>query len=212
MTRIKITSLPTVLKIPDAYHRWIVNHCRYMDLKDLMPKGKAVRVELPELFIPLYTSPPDKGERTDNLGHDLQEEKQKPVDIESLIVKSDYLLIEGQAGSGKTTLLKHAAYRIINREFDESLDGYLPLMIFLKEIQGRFENQGNKVANDITVEDILKDYFAPNGLTVDMIKAYCKAGKAIFLIDGLDEIDSGNRELVINALAQFRNNYGTYAE
>ena len=201
-------TIPTVLKIPDAYHRWIVNHCRYMDLKNLMPKGKAVRVELPELFIPLYTSPLDKGERTDNPGHDLQEEKQKPVDIESLIVKSDYLLIEGQAGSGKTTILKHAAYRIINQEFDESLNGYLPLMIFLKEIQGRFENQGDKVANDITVEDILKDYFAPNGLTVDTIKAYCKAGKAIFLIDGLDEMDTKNRELVVNALAQFKNNYG----
>jgi hypothetical protein len=200
-------TISTALIIPDAYHRWIVDHCRYMDLKNLMPKGKAVRVELPELFISLYTNPMDKGERTDKSGHDLKEEEQKPVDIESLIVENDYLLIEGQAGSGKTTLLKHAAYNIINQEFDESLNGYLPIMIFLKEIQGQLGNRGNKVASDITAEDILKDYFVPTGLTIDTIKAYCKAGKAIFLVDGLDEIDSGNRESVIKALAQFRNKY-----
>ncbi len=196
-----------VLKIPSAYHKWIVNHCRYMDLKDLMPKGKAVQVGLPEIFIPLYTNPLDKGDRIENPENDLQEEKQKPVDIENLIVENDYLLIEGQAGSGKTTLQKHAAYSIVNRQFDESLNDYLPIMIFLKEIQGYLVNHGNRVTNGITAENILKDYFEPNGLTVDLIKAYCNAGKAIFFVDGLDEIGAGNRELVVNALAQFRNNY-----
>ncbi len=201
---------PIALKIPPAYHKWIVDHCRYMDLKNLMPKGKAVRVELPEIFIPLYTYPLDKGKRSadpDRPEHELQEEKQKPVDIESLIVENDYLLIEGQAGSGKTTLQKHVAFTIINSEFDESLHGYLPVMIFLKEIQGSLENRGDKETNAIAAEDILKDYFEPNGLTLDTIKAYCKTGKAIFLIDGLDEMDSGNRERVVNALAQFRNSY-----
>ena len=192
------------LEIPPAYRKCIIDHCRYMDLKNLMPEGKAVSVELPELFIPLYTNSLDKETRIgnrDKAEHDLQEEEQKPIDIESLIVQNDYLLIEGQAGSGKTTLLKHTAFSIINQEFDESLNGYLPIMIFLKEIQG------NKVTNDITAEIIFKSYCEPNGLAVDTIKAYCVAGKAIFLIDGLDEIDSGNRELVINAIAQFRNSY-----
>ena len=95
----------------------------------------------------------------------------------------------------------------MNQEFDKGFDGYLPVMIFLKEMQGCLEKFNNNAANAMMAESILKDYLGPNGLAIDTIKAYCKAGKVIFLTDGLDEVDSKNRGLVINALAQFRNNY-----
>ncbi|MBI5555749.1 MAG: SUMF1/EgtB/PvdO family nonheme iron enzyme [Elusimicrobia bacterium] len=44
-------------------------------------------------------------------------------------------------------------------------------------------------------------------LSIETIKSYCQAGKAIFLIDGLDEIEPIKRSLVVNSLADFRLQY-----
>lgn len=90
------------LEIPDAYARWLIDQYRYMDLQNLMDKGKAISVELPEVFIPLYTDPLEERKKETR---ELKEEEWKPVDIEELAAGSACLLIEGQAGSGKTTLI-----------------------------------------------------------------------------------------------------------
>jgi formylglycine-generating enzyme required for sulfatase activity len=53
----------------------------------------------------------------------------------------------------------------------------------------------------------LSDYLGNKGLDINMLKGYCQSGKAVFLFDGLDEMEPGIRELTVNSLADFRINY-----
>jgi len=49
--------------------------------------------------------------------------------------ENEYLLIKGEAGSGKTTLMKHFAYSLLNEKNRKTLDGWLPVLIFLKDVR-----------------------------------------------------------------------------
>lgn len=48
------------LEIPAVYRTHILDRCRYMDIDRLREPGSGVRMELPELFVPLYAVPPDR--------------------------------------------------------------------------------------------------------------------------------------------------------
>ncbi len=193
------SGLPPVLHIPDAYKKWLIDQCRYMDLRNLMEKGKAIRVELPEVFIPLYTDPSKKEK-------DFKEEKQEAMDIEKLVAEGESLLIQGQAGSGKTTLLKHLAYTVANNLNRFGLNGYLSVLVFLKDLQEQLKEKDLARANAQEAEKFLGDYLGPNGLDMDTVKNYCSSGKALFLFDGLDELEPKIRERVLKSLAGFRAN------
>jgi formylglycine-generating enzyme required for sulfatase activity/energy-coupling factor transporter ATP-binding protein EcfA2 len=197
---------PTLLHVPDLYRRWLVDRCQYMDLNNLIIKERVITVRLPEIFIPLYTSHLDKKQilAGEPVGQHLKQEKQEQVNIEDLTAKNEYLLVEGQAGSGKTTLLKHMAISIIQRSFGREMDNYLPVLIYLKDLPPLAGVTGVTQA-----EKLLNEYFQQtgNGLDIDMVKAFCQEGRAIFLLDGLDEITPTNREKVVNSLADFRIKY-----
>ena len=59
-----------------------------MDADKLYGKGQAFPLSLPEIFIPLYAYDPERRKEKDRA----LDEKQRPVDIEELIAKNDYLL------------------------------------------------------------------------------------------------------------------------
>lgn len=130
-------------------------------------------------------------------------------DIESLLVDNDYLLISGQAGSGKTTLLKYLAYTIVNDINKAGLNGFLPVLVFLRDLQHMKKKPTNYVSGTGLAEEILSDYFeaTKNGLTVELVRAYCKEKRAVFLIDGLDEIKPELRKIVVESLATLRTDY-----
>ena len=195
-------SVPLVLKVPKLYKAWLIEHCRYLDLKNLMDKGKAIRAKLPEIFVPLYTDPLDR----ENDG-DPKEQKKGLVNIEGLVENNDYLLIEGQAGSGKTTLQKHIAYTLVNKANQEDSNECLPILIFLKDLQHYLKDSEIPVASIATAEKFLAAYLGDNGLDWDLVEEFCKAGRTVFLIDGLDEIEPCLRELIVNSLADYRNKF-----
>ncbi len=196
------------LEVPEPYVAWIADHCRYMDVDQLQVDGEAVRAELPEIFIPLY-------------GHDLEkkmeaktgpgEDETRAVEIEGLIGKYPYLLIEGDAGSGKTTLLKHLAFCLATGRVHDIKDtgfaGWLPVLIFINDLKGLFRSESYDADTPLTVETILTYYCDLTGRALDTqtIDRFCRARRAIFLLDGLDEIDTGYREKVVNAFALFKN-------
>jgi energy-coupling factor transporter ATP-binding protein EcfA2 len=198
-TAVKKTVPSPIKEIPESYKNWVIDRCKNVDLKNLMEKGKVLQVGLPGIFIPLYTDSPDK-----KRAKKIERDKQAPVDIEELAARGDYLLIEGQAGSGKTTLLKHLSYTIIQKTGRPELEGYLPVLIFLRDLQSFARKHEEMSACTVTAEQILTEYLASNGITVDTVKAFCGIGKAIFLIDGLDEIDPRMREKVVDSFADFR--------
>ncbi len=199
----------TIFEIPEAYRGWVDNYCSYMDVENLQAEGKAIRLDLPEVFIPLYAHEPDRSSKDD----DLHMREKTPVDVEALIGKNDYLLIEGDAGSGKTTLLKHLTYGLVNEDFQiyntTGLHGCLPVLIFLKDLNGLFKRDAIIETGSLNVKDILTFYFntKENVLDFQIIDQFCKGKNVVFLLDGLDEISPGHREMVVNAFANYKNKH-----
>jgi predicted MPP superfamily phosphohydrolase len=195
-------------QVPEAYVDWIADRCRYMDLDQLQVEGEAVRAELPEIFIPLYGHDPDKKIKATARP---EEEDDRTTDIETLIGKYPHLLIEGDAGSGKTTLIKHLAFCLATGRLQDikasDLTGWLPVLIFVKDLKGFFTSEAYNADAPLTVEILLDYYchFTGQALDRQTIDRFCRAGRAIFLLDGLDEIDPAFRERVVNTFALLKN-------
>jgi hypothetical protein len=200
------------LEIPSKYIRWVVDRCENMDVSKLLDsKDKVILVQMPQLFIPLYADPPEEKEADRKTEKEMFHEKRQAVDIEQMISKTtDYLLIEGQAGSGKSTLLKHLTYTMIKNESIAGLEGYLPILIYLKDLQAIACRLDIVTGSAAAGEKILTEYFREkdNGLNIALVEAYCQAGRALFLIDGLDEMEAALRDKVVVSLADLRCDYG----
>jgi hypothetical protein len=187
------------LIIPGKYKQWIKDQCKDMDITKLAGSSTVIHVRLPEIYIPLFTNPIDK--------RDKKKEKQEPVDIEDLIARGRTLIIEGRAGSGKTTLAKHSTHMMIQSQEWEGLGGCLPVLVFLKDLKG-FPAAGLK-ANSETAEKLLEYWSKATDsfLDVETIRSFCEAGKAVFFLDGLDEIDESLRELVVKSFQGIKIKY-----
>ncbi len=211
--------------IPDVYKDWIIDHCQYMGVDKLREKGNVIQVKLPEIFIPLYAYPPkikedgvgpvsQTGQKTKDINllsrmdHE-PGEKETTVDIETLVGESKYLLIEGEPGSGKTTLLKHISYCLMQNLEVKRLGGFLPILIFVKDLKDFFKGDKRIKPNSKAAETILSSYFdeTENGLDIDTVMSFCKAEKAIFLLDGLDEINTESRDIIVKSFADFRSKH-----
>lgn len=188
-----------------AYLNWIEQRCGQMDLQKLA--NQPIIASLPELFVPLLTDDPDRPTRISLDSRRKPETREKeeylPVDIEELLKKNEYLLIEGDPGCGKSTLLKQIAIKMKCQAGSDSFE--LPVLVFLRECIPFFKEN-----NRFSAEEILNFYFNEHEgmLSCDGVKYYCKQNKALFLIDGLDEVPDDKRDRVIRTFAEFRNRYG----
>ncbi|MCP4268549.1 MAG: SUMF1/EgtB/PvdO family nonheme iron enzyme [Candidatus Brocadiaceae bacterium] len=208
--------------IPNIYKEWVTDHCRYMDINRLSGKGNVIQVRLPEIFIPLYAYPPKKQDgikkgvidETINVGllsktgRELGEYRDA-VDIEKLVAENEYLLIEGEPGSGKTTLLKHISYNLAQNVDIKGLGGYIPVLILVEKLKGFFECDKEIKPKISTVEDILSYYFnnTENGLDINIVVDFCKGKKALFLLDGLDEIKPEYRKIIVETFVDFKSKH-----
>ena len=203
----KKTDLPVAeahLEIPTGYVDWIADQCRYMDVEQLQVEGEAVRAELPEIFIPLFGEDPELPERESEIP---DKRKDRRANIEALIAKHPHLLVEGEAGSGKTTLVKHLAFCLATGRLHDcraaDLAGWLPVLIFVKNLRGFFTTSEYRDDDPVSADDLLSYYCKTIGEVLDTatIDRFCEAQRALFLIDGLDEIDAAFREKVVAAFA-----------
>ena len=192
----------TKMIIPDQYKKWVLDITKNMDIDLLRGDERIVNVSLPELYQPLYTDNPEKPKTDKNL-----HETENIIDIEELAAKSDYLVVQGAAGCGKTTLMKHLLRTIINNKTKLFKRNSLPIILFMKDFKDYpcdKSNQANKVDWFLKwhIENIVD-----NGLNFKLINKFCENGKAVFLIDGLDEADTKIRELIVNSFADFLHKY-----
>ena len=207
-------SLPAValLEIPSNYKTWIKIQYTCMDVDRLQAKGQAIRVSLPDVFIPLYGYAPKLNRKKDQADTStvkteahLLGEREKPVDIEKLIATHPYLLIQGQAGCGKSTLLRHLAYQMVESQGVSGMEGCLPVLILLKDLAKAFSAKEGSRDGHLVLEDLLRSHFG-NGDLIDLelVNKFIKNGKVVFLLDGLDEIIPAARKIVVEIFARLR--------
>ena len=127
--------IPELMEIPEEYNKWVIDRSEDIDYRLLLEGQKIPKIELPEIFIPLYANSPEKERPLIEKEKLAKQEEQQGINLEKLAAENDYLVIEGQAGSGKTTLIKHLAHSIIKENNPYNFKGYLPVLIFLKDLQ-----------------------------------------------------------------------------
>ena len=187
--------------IPDQYRRWVMDITKYMDI-DLLRGDKKVDMSLPGLYQPLYTDDPDRKRDAKDLHM-----KDNLIDIETLAMKGESLVIQGRAGSGKTTLMRHLLRSIINNKNEFCKVNTLPVILFMKDFKQYPYTDANLSTNGVKALDWYFKNIVDNGLNTKIIEKFCEEQRAVFLIDGLDELEKNIRDLVVKALADFRLKY-----
>jgi hypothetical protein len=98
------------------------------------------------------------------------------------------MLIAGAPGSGKTTLMKWTALQCVEK--NDFFEGLIPVFISLNTLAKEYFADGYKFEG-------LKDYCKANikskGFDTDFFDVKFDAGKLIFLLDGLDEIENEDK-------------------
>jgi formylglycine-generating enzyme required for sulfatase activity/3',5'-cyclic AMP phosphodiesterase CpdA len=193
------------LKMPPYYAKWLAKQCQKMDIDRFRSHGRIVDVDLPEVFIPLFAHPPEGKNRSDKQADMRLTDKKE--DIEALMARFPSLLIEGQAGSGKTTLMKHYCHALATSDAADCL----PVLVFLRDLQPLAAEFMGLPASGAAAQRILDRYFVhvDCGLNMELVNAFGQAGKAVILLDGLDEVDADLRDLVAESMAFFQDRFET---
>jgi formylglycine-generating enzyme required for sulfatase activity/predicted MPP superfamily phosphohydrolase/energy-coupling factor transporter ATP-binding protein EcfA2 len=215
------------LEIPKEYKDWVRKFHSKMDIDLLARKGEAITVDLPELYIPIETRNPfykakeDEHKKTKSEkrilegmdepgpGKESKSKETPSIDIEVLVGRKKCVLLRGGAGMGKTTLIKHLAYTVNSDTCHSSLKGCLPVLVFLKDLWLVYQGELKKSEKIMVFEDVLKPYLEKSKckLTWDIVDAFLSHQKALFLIDGLDEVPGHLRSNLVNMMAQFQFDY-----
>lgn len=193
--------------IPEKYCTWINENYGYMDASRLYGKGEAIPLQLPKVYVPLYSKNNPFARQSIDIKSDKGSEGQEPVDIEIIMALCKHLLIVGDPGSGKTTLFKHFAWALVNNEGldipDTNLYNMVPVLIFLKEIKAYFIQNKNGINPHGIGEDILfwyiKNRMDDDIFSENVLRLFLNTGKVFILLDGLDECEEAFRDRVVNA-------------
>jgi energy-coupling factor transporter ATP-binding protein EcfA2 len=208
------------VEIPLKYREWIENFHSSLSIDRLSKKGEMVRVSLPELYIPLETEnpfhKPDKALKSKAIVENLEEKSSESdregdkepgfIDIEVLLGRVNCILLRGAAGMGKTTLIKHLAYTLTHDKGHLMLKGYLPVLVFLRDLWPIYQRKIRSQIEKVTFEEILESYLEESRipLKISIIKNYILQDRALFLLDGLDEIPEHLRPNLLEVIAEFQ--------
>lgn len=204
------------LVIPAKYRDWILEFHSRMDIRHLDPNARVYNVPLSDVYIPIETtySAYEPGEELAMQGGeprgDVKKKKDERggkepqmIDIRKLLGRQECILLQGAAGMGKTTLIKHLTYTIIQGQAPVSLNGFLPVVVFLKDLWPIYEKIRTSTPADFPL--LLKSYLENKvtALTWEEVRCFLEQDRALFLLDGLDEIPEHLRPELVEIINAF---------
>ncbi len=126
----------------------------------------------------------------------------EPVALLKVLQNHSGVIVLGDPGAGKTTFVKYLALRLARGEGSSiGLKDYLPILLPLAAFANALQTR------DIRLDDFIAEYFA--GIGADqpvgpMLSEALKAGRALILLDGLDEVrDINMRNTVVERVVDF---------
>ena len=126
----------------------------------------------------------------------------EPMPVLDLLKQYDGLIVLGDPGAGKTTFLKYLALHLaLGREADLGLPPRLPVLVPLSAYANTL------AAKDVPLARFIADYYHDRGIDLPlgaMLDQALADGKALLLLDGLDEVkDLARRRDVVNRVVDF---------
>ncbi len=199
----------------DRYRRWLAEECGYIQLDGLPADSElsATRIRLERLFVPLSVLPSGGGRasagafRLEDVPSESREDP-KPLPAGQALAETARLAILAAPGGGKSALLKRLAlaYAFPERRAEIADDlperDWLPLLLRCRDLRGR---------SNRPLLELLDDLPGHAGMDAEETDAFgrtvheaVQAGRALVLIDGLDEIaDEGERLAFAERLRTF---------
>jgi 3',5'-cyclic AMP phosphodiesterase CpdA len=209
-----------VQRVRQSRYEKILDQCGNLRMLNIPQK-----VELPEMYVDVYVlkdrpsqeyqeisdlysscnealrrSKPDS-ERFDRFG--LSERYQREPGI-GVVSEYPKLMILGKPGAGKTTFLKHITVKCQKGEFQPNL---IPIFIKLKDFS---EDLGDCLNSETTIflqNYISSEFFSDCSLNEDQTETILKQGRALILLDGLDEVSDKNDDETIKQIRRFVNTF-----
>jgi formylglycine-generating enzyme required for sulfatase activity len=199
------------------YLEYLISRNRYLQLQGIRSGGKLVNIELEEIYITLRaTQQRTIRAEEDWLAHEAalapgeRGKMREPgtmtetvnVTIDQALAEHRHLVILGDPGSGKTTLLRYLTLQYA-RAFAEGKKGVhalgvketglLPILLSLRGL-GAFLREHHKEDDGTEGHALLlafmREAFRNERIALpdDFFDVYLHAGKAVVLLDGLDEV------------------------
>jgi len=197
-----------------AYLGYLTDRHYYLSLKGMGISDRIpLKLKLLDLYVPLKARMElpegDTWKRDLSLaGRDVTNDEQEllhfgePIPLLNVLQKHSGVIVLGDPGAGKTTFVKYLALRLARGEGAKiGLDDYLPILLPLAAFANALQSQ------DIRLDDFIAEYFAGIGADLpvgSMLSEALKVGRALILLDGLDEVrDINMRNTVVERVVDF---------
>ncbi|MEZ4526100.1 MAG: SUMF1/EgtB/PvdO family nonheme iron enzyme [Desulfobacterales bacterium] len=191
------------------YLEFLLHRYRYLDFKGMGVSDKVpLRLSLTDMYVPLRAriempegdcwarDLPLAGrkmcpEETEQTG----ERMSKPIPVLELVQKNDGLIVLGDPGAGKTTFIKYLTLMLAMGQGNQlGLGTRLPVLVPLSAYANALEEK------DIPLNRFIDDYYCNRSISLplcSMLEEALKQGGALLLLDGLDEVQSLTRRMLV---------------
>lgn len=124
---------------------------------------------------------------------------QEEVRATQAVEKYPKLMVLGKPGSGKTTLLQHIAMKC---DRGELLPDLMPIFIRLKNFA-----EDASVTGDFSLLSYISSELGKSNISDQQVETLLHQGKALILLDGLDELQDGDRGEVQKQIRKLSEEY-----
>jgi formylglycine-generating enzyme required for sulfatase activity/energy-coupling factor transporter ATP-binding protein EcfA2 len=188
--------------------------------------GQGENLRLADVYINLDTTELRHMEREEQLREYLahQSEAQR-IPAQEIVGSERFLLMMGDPGSGKSTFIKHLAYLLAQANLAEDPTvwlaqlthwehgPFLPVRVELRHLAAFADaNQGVGKAKLLLgfIQKEFKDWGMDDFWKVFITKLQSAEGKILFMLDGLDEVPTSQRQLVVSAVNDLHSLYESH--